>query len=428
MSEIGDDVRQAARRALEAMGESSEGREGKITRVVLDVVVDGRTEMVTLGLRDGDLFVQSTDGEKKGPHVLEALRLIAAGADALPKGVRTSPGEIEARMSLAPPDGRTSDPDAAARRAALADAIQDVVTAVARVGVREARDAPTVREALERLTAHVPPPMPVAMARSLGVLRASFTTLDTDRVARILEGLARLTEDLRADAPDERARRRMVSWLGATAASGSDVTRISDRTFVEVGREYLAGLERASVERRYLVCTDTGEIFREERTRGAAGASVGPCPRVVTVGLGEVEEGASPRAIRLLQYAVSSTAAADVAERVSHVASRKMEDLARSYRETLERFPGIAEPFAVVAPGAFDRDPGPVLLDAEGVALPLARADEPARAEALVSFLGEGVSLEWIAGRLVDVDGCLLMMPCSAAIRTEAGAVVRRLS
>jgi hypothetical protein len=395
---------------------------------VLDVTIDGRTEMVTVMLRDGELVLSSTDGQSRGPYVLEALRLLSAAAVELPKGVRTSPGEVPAeRVSLMSPDGRGSDPSTAAgKRQALADALDDLVLGVARAGVRDAADAPSVREALERLTSRLPQPIPMATSRWLAILRSGLGARDPVAVARVLDGACKVAEDLRRDTIDERARRRVVAWLGAAAEVPGAVERVSDRTMLELGREHLPGAERASIERRYLFCLETSELFREERARGSTGGSVGPVPRVVTVGLGEVEDGAAPRAIRLLQYAVANIPARADVERVREAAKRSVVDLAHDYEESIERHPGLAEPFAVFAPARVVREPAPALLDADEVPLPLARADDAGRSLALLAAIGEDTP-EWVAGRLVDAGDTLLMIPLAIGLRRDQDLVIRRI-
>jgi hypothetical protein len=429
-----DDLRGAARRALEQMGEAPEQAGAKVQRVVIDVTIDGRTEMVTMSLRDGELSWSSSDGQRRGPHVVEALRLLAAGATALPKGVRTSPGDIAAADSLgaslapeAPGEGRTSDPEQRPMKQVLADQLDDLVTAITRVGVREARESATVKEAVERLAQTVGQPMPLGVARSLGRLRNALSRMNVDRVARSLESACRLADDLRSPNPSERSRRRIVSWLGPDAAHPKDIERISDRTLIEVGREYLSGTQRAYVDRRYLLCCDSGEVFREERGRGAPHGSVGPSPRVLTVGLGEVAECAEPRSIRLLQYAISNQISRDISIRIDEAAKTNFNEIIESYRESLDRYPGLAEPFVLLAPQRIETEPGTHLVDRDGTTIPLSRADGLGRTQALLEILN-GHRLDWIAGRMVDAEGSPILVPCGIGYRDDGVRRIRRLS
>jgi len=426
-----DDLRGAARRALERMGETEASPGARVQRVVIDVTVDGRTEMVTLSLRDGELSFSASDGQRRGPHVIEALRLLAAGAEALPKGLRTSPGDIpsaEGRPSKSEDEARTSDPEQKPQKHALADKLEDLVTAITRVGVREARESATVKEAVERLAQATGQPMPLGVARSLGMLKNAMSKMDVDGVARVLEGACRLSDDLRAADPSERARRRMVSWLGPEAATTGDLERVSDRTLVEVGREYLSGMERAYVDRRYLLCVDSGEVFKEERGRGAPISSVGPSPRVVVVGLGEVAQGTSPRSIRLLQYVVSNQVSRDVAMRIDEAAKTNFGEIIEGYRESLDRYPGLSEPFVVVAPQKVSTEPGAHLVDRDGGALPLSKADGFGRTHAFLELTGAGHRVDWVGGRLVDTEGSPILVPCSVGYRDDGERRIRRLS
>jgi hypothetical protein len=251
--------------------------------------------------------------------------------------------------------------------------------------------------------------------------------MNVDRVARSLESACRLADDLRSTNPSERSRRRIVSWLGPDAAHPKDIERISDRTLIEVGREYLSGTERAYVDRRYLLCCDSGEVFREERGRGAPQGSVGPSPRVLTVGLGEVAECAEPRSIRLLQYAVSNQISRDISIRIDEAARANFGEIIDGYRESLDLYPGLAEPFVVVSPQRVETEPGTHLVDRDGVTIPLSRADGLGRAQALLEILN-GHRLDWIAGRLVDAEGSPILVPCGVGFRDDGTRRIRRLS
>lgn len=413
-----DALREAARQALESLGEP--GAEGEVTRVTVDVAIDGRAELVTVALRDGKL-VWTTSGE--GPHVRAALRWLAATRPAEPK-VRTTEPEIAAARVSWVPDASGADQSGA--RSRLADALDDVVTVVVRAGASGA-GSPSVAESLERLRKEAPLPTPIGLGRWLGRLRSALDAGDAVLAARLLDGAAQLAEDLRRDRPSPEARRRVIDWMGG---SGSDlaleVERISDRVLVEVAREPLSSSERGGVERRHLVDLQSGEVFREERTRSSPVASVGPCPRVVNVGLADVEHGASPRRIRLMQYVVSLEVGQDELDRIEAGAYRSVSALAERYRELTLASPGQAEPFAIAAARRFGTEGGPVVYDDEGEPLPFARADDPAAVEVLESVVPpEGP--RWVAGRLVDVAGVLMMVPCAVAIPDGDGSRYVRL-
>jgi len=336
---VSDALREAARHALESLGDA--GGDGEVGRVTLDVVIDGRSELVTVALRDGKL-AWTTSGE--GPHVRAALRWLAGRAE--PRVVRTTePGEGAAPRVSWVPEG--VDGEQSGARARLADALDDVVTVVVRAGASGA-GSPSVAESLERLRREAPLPTPLGLGRWLGRLKAALDAGEAGLASRLLDGAAQLAEDLRRERPSPEARRRVVDWMGG---SGSElalaVERISDRVLVEVAREQLPSSERGGVERRHLIDLQSGEVFREERTRASPVASVGPCPRVVNVGLADVEQGASPRRIRLMQYVVSLELGAEELARIEGSAYRRFTALAERYRELTFASPGQAEPFAV---------------------------------------------------------------------------------
>lgn len=405
-----DSLREAARRALERLGESKPG--GEITRLTVDVSVDGRSELVTLTLRNGELVWTSTAGE--GAHVAAALRWLAA-SDASP-GVRvTEPAELPAPRVTWPPGGEPDhDHEAPAARGRLAEALEDVVTVVVRAGVGGS-ESPSVAESLERLRREAPLPTPMGISRWLGRLKSALDAHDVELVARLLDGAAQLAEDLRRDKPSPEVRRRVIGWMGGASEIAGAVERLSDRVLVEIAREQLPSSERGGIERRHLIDLHNGEVFREERTRTSPVASVGPCPRVVNVGLAEVEDGASPRRIRLMQYAVSLELGKDELERIEANAYRRFAALADRYRELIEAQPGQAEPFAIVAPRSFESRDGALCRDDDGQPLPFARADDPAAVEVLQRLCPPG-GPRWVAGRLSDAAGVLMMIPCALAL------------
>jgi len=414
---VTDPLREAARRALTELEEAGEG---EVTRITLDVDVAGQRELVTLAVRDGAL-ARSTSGSDA--HVAAALRwLLARDAGDEATGVRTAPASTElgtGRMSWVP-EPPEDDVEQTAPRVRLADAFDEVVTTVVRAGVGSP-DSPAIADGLERLRKEVPLPTSPGMSRWLGRLRQALDAEDVALVARLLDGASRLAEELRRDKPTGESRRRVVAWLGATPELGG-VERVSDRTLIEIARERLATNERGGMERRYLVDTRNGEVFREERSRSNPVASVGPCPRVVHVGLAEVERGPSPRRIRPMQYEVAPSPTREHYRRIEANAYRRFAALSERYRDWVADAPGQAEPFAVVVPTKVKARRGaPVLYDDEDAPLACGRADDPAAA-AVLDRLSAPVP-RWIAGRLVDARGSLLLVPC--AVGAPDGDAIR---
>jgi hypothetical protein len=319
----------------------------------MDIEVEGRVEMVTLSLRDGTLQCVSSDARNDGPHVLAALQFVAGvetHEDSSPPGSTVS---IEAQSPERSPASE------------LADALDDLLTAITRIGVDKARHAPSVDAALERLTSVAPKPTPPGLGRFMGRLQQAIRSADLRPVARLLEGASQLADALRAATPSRDAEQRIAAWLGARPGSVPEVELLYDRTMVEVGREWLSGTERASLERRYLIDTHSGSIYREDRLRNA-NASLGPCPRQLEVGLAEVEAGVSPRRIRVLQYEVEPDVPAESWDRLHQVASQSFAEVTEEYRRTLQASPSLSEPFALIAPFRIERNDVFKAFDAEG--------------------------------------------------------------
>lgn len=412
-------IREAARKALGEHGGYAD--EVDVRRLILDVTVGGQSELVTVELVDGGVRVSGT-GPKDAPHYRAALAFVAGESSESTGGGGQASDLAGERVSWVDPELARSEA-ARAQRHALAAALEDVVTLAVRVGTREG-DAPSLTEGLKRLRKAAPKPLPLPMSRWFDRLSASLRRGETDKTARLLYGAARLSDALRKEEPTPKARGQVVAWLGSAAEVGA-LERVQDRQLVEVARERLSTDEWGGLERRYLCDLHNGEVYREERRHREATVSVGPCPRRLDVGLAEVEGGAAPRRIRLMQYAVSlSVSAADLA-RIEANAYRRFVALADRYRAALRDHPAQTEPFAVVAPDGWKSGPEPLALDGEGFPLPFARADDPGGIAALAALTSERRP-RWVAGRLTDADGTLMMVPCSVGL-SEGGeqSVVR---
>jgi hypothetical protein len=261
-----------------------------------------------------------------------------------------------------------------------------------------------------------------------------MSAADVDTLARLLHGAALVADDLRVEGqPSADQRRRLVAWLGAEPYATGEVDPMVDSALVEVARECVAGLGRAAIERRYLVDVASGRFYREEFCRdggeSAVGrASVGPCPRLLTVGLGEVEVGVRPQRLTVLQYSVNAQPTADQHwVRVAAAATTSFSALADSYRQSLGRFPGLSEPFAIVAPTTIDQRGGLVLRDAQGAPLRVAVGGKRSFAAALERVIA-GQRVQWIAGRLFDRDGVLMLLPLSVSLEGSGAPMFRRIS
>ncbi len=381
----------------------------RLERATLELSLDGRRELVVVTARDGELRVVTAEGATEGPFVEAALALLA--------GVGGSPARSESPSSPGTerPPPRLSSP--------LGDALEELLIAVVRSGIEAAPSSTAVREALEHVLREAPRPTPPGLGRALARLRRALADNDVDMVSRILDGGARLARDLREELPTAEALRRIAAWTHRSTQRHPSTQSISERELVEVGREWLPPAGTGSLQRRYLVCTQTGEVFREERSRGEE-ASVGPCPRVLRVGLATLEDGPAPRRIRLLQYEVSPALDARVHERLAEMAEREAERVVEHDRQVVRQYPALAEPVAILRADGRLREEGDslALADDGGALVPLhAPAGIP---EVLRERFTDAC---WIAGRLTESDGSVVLDPFSVGIVEGSSSRVVRL-
>jgi len=394
-------LREAAVQHLRSLGTGT--GEGAVRRLTMDVEAEGRVEMVTLSLRDGELQCVCSDARNDGPHVLAALRFVAG---------------LEQREDSSPPGPIAS----AAGRAEqspdqeLASALDDLLTAITRVGVEKAQYAPSVDAALGRVVSTAPQPTPSGLGRFIGRLQHELRSAELHRVARLLQGASELADALRAEGPGLELQQRLSAWLGTRPGSLPQVELLYDRTMIEVGREWLSGTERASLERRYLVDVRSGRVYREDRPRNA-GASLGPCPRLVQVGLAEVETGPSPQRIRVLQYEVRPEVPAESWQQLQQVALRSFAEVTEGYRQSVQASPSLAEPFALVAPYRIERNGVFKAFDAEGRQLVLNRSERRGAVLAFYALLAQGAEPAWLAGRLTDTGTTVCITPFAFGTR-----------
>ena len=383
--------------------------EGGVRRISLEVEAEGRFETVLLSLREGSVQCVCSDGRNDGPHVAAALRFLgsADGEERTPSPMLSIPkGDAEARP-------QPSD---------LADALDDLLTAVTRVGVRGAQYAPSVDATLERLLEAAPSPTPHGLGRFIGRLRRELRSESSRRAARMLDGASRLVAALRAGSPTSDEQERIDAWLGVGAARKPQVELLYDRTMVEVGREWLSGAERASVERRYLIDIRSGVTYREDRPRNAI-ASLGPCPRELHVGLAEVEAGPAPQRIRVLQYEVEPSVRAETWQCLEQTASRSFAELTERYRTALSRDPALSEPFALIRPYRVELNGVFKAFDADGHQLLLDRSERRGAVLAFYELLDDGIEPAWLAGRLTDTGATVCLAPF--ALGTQDGHYIR---
>jgi hypothetical protein len=414
--------RRAAQSAFERAYASVPGRPADIEQISTEVELDGKRQSVTLCLRDEALSWSCSCGNEQCSHAQAALAFLSDADPAPPRKTRLS----APRFSLGPSrDRRTvaqSDTAVRADPSALAEILEDLTTAVVRSGA-DAGLSPSIEEGLVRLRNAAPSPLPLGVSRWAGRLKQAIIDRDPDELARVLSGANRLSDDLRTATPSEDARCRVLSWLGSIGDDALGTVRATDLTLLEIAREWLPGFERAGVQRRYLLDLGDGQMYREERAQGAQTASLGPCPRLVTVWLAVVEQGAPPKRIHLLQYAVSPVIEPSVWERSAERATRGFGPLIDGYRSALRSFAGLSEPFVSVAPSRIgDASIG----DASGLVLPLRSTESPAVLRYLGS-LAQGAEPLFVAGRLVDRDGLLGLLPLSAAVKRHGRVCYEQL-
>jgi len=428
-------MRQAALRTLETWPSSGGASSGHVERISVDVNLGDGNELVALRLAPQGLSWVCSCAQQRCDHARAAIALIA-GTDGVP-AVRISSAPpaatvVEDRTSDVYESGLSSSPEVRiveqsdrvfqADAEGLASALQDVVTAVARVGARAGEAAASVRDSLVPLLEVAPSPTPLGISRWIGRLNLSLADGDVEGLARVLHGASCLAAALRVETPDALARARIGSWLGALSGDALGVDRMSDRTMLEIGREWLDGVDLSSIERRYVLDLRSGEVFREEKLRDSQAASLGSCPRTLHVGLAEIEKGAWPRRIRLLQYAATPTVSQGAWDLAASWAVRDFASLVDGYRTAISTFPGIAEPFAIVAHESITEAATPCLVDGGGRPLPLTGGSQPEGLEHLQAVIARGPP-QWLAGRLVDMGGVLRFRPLAIASSLDGRTV-----
>jgi hypothetical protein len=414
--------------------------EGGLRRI--SVELDG--EQVTFVARAAAIHAVCTCGLTQCTHIAQAFALFDAEVEpasprepavprapmplraSLPGGNRESrpllaavvvPAQAVSRSSSRPP------PPAGPTEAALADAIDELVLATARAGVSHAESA-SIKAALEQLIACVGSPAPIGMARFVGRFGEAMHQGEVGRVGRLLDGLAGFGAALRAGptAPSAQALRR--AWLSRSDAPTEPMT---DTVLVEVAREWLHGISRYAIERRYFVELATGALLCEERPRGAADISVGPCPRVVHVAYGEVESAMRPRRLRLLQYSIEVEPSLGQWQALAGRGVARFSDLLVRFTRELAEAPALAEPFALVRPTELEDERGGALRDADGDRLELSD-DSGGVVLPTLHRLAQDGNLMWIAGRLRGTSRGISLRPTSLLVQTAQGYSLRRVT
>ncbi|MCS6799389.1 MAG: hypothetical protein NZ898_12835 [Myxococcota bacterium] len=394
---------------------------GRVLRVIVEIELGGRRERIEWVpcAHDGG---ETADAGLEGSNQVTATGSARASSPGLAAPSWPPPGAIEplsaARssrtlVSFAPPAPGPIDRDE------LALALDDLVTAVVRVGTSTAWGAPSVEAARNRIVRALGEPVAPAASRFLGRLDAALQAGDVRQCALLLSTAARLSDALGAGSETV----LVEAWLGPFADGVAQVP-IVDRRLIEVARERLPAATLSLVEQRLLVCPQSAERFVEWRVSDAE-ASAGPCPRAVHVSLARAESLPGPRALRLEQYAVQFPPGASDWEMLEAVAVRRFDALEDEWAATIERTGHVREPWVLVGPAEAELDDRVVLRDVAGRRLFLAPGDGTTEA---LAALARTSTLRWVAGRLVDRDGRLELAVSSAAVRDGRAMRLRRLA
>lgn len=403
--------------------DSSTAQVSAVTCVVDQVsaqgVYSGRSEVVTLRLRDGALAVVCTCDQEGCEHVRSAFALLhpdepMESVDQIQIERRSTEWvDLPMRVSEMPAPLVKGGHDG---REQLAVALSEVLLAVARSGVSGGISA-GVMEALERVGAHASSPSATGLRVFVGSMRAALDARDQDACVRALAAATSMLDALRTSPPTEASEARVAMWLGPSGSSGFSNTRVSERSYLELSREQRPGLTRADVERRYLLDLSDGAVYREDRAPNEPNASVGPCPRVVTIGLAHIEPGLMPRRIRLLQYTttpmlqIQSVPASSILEQAASFALPSFEPLLQRYKEHARSSGGLSDLVALVRPVSVTDHELARLTDDAGHSLPLRGAEGAARK--LETFLRETTPL-WVFGRVSQQANDLALVPLAA--------------
>lgn len=379
-----------------------------IRRMNIEIEIDGRRELVALiEDRDGVRAI-TTGGETEDRFIEAALEVFEVGRARL--------------AAFRPRRPRDSEPSPL-HHEELSETVGALVIAIARAGLGLGRVSPTVAHAFSQLESRIAGLGANGIERFIGRLRNAIEFDDLTECAMLLHGALRFAEDL--DAGGEAATERIAGWM----PSQSSPAVLIERTFIELGREWVAGLERASIARRYLIELSSGEVFREEfrtpkneastmepatGTRFEGRASLGGAFRELRAGLARVYGGSAPRRVCFDQYELHHHPRPTSLERLGALAERSEKSLLERFKAEHHGAPGQAEPFALFAPSRLStRGAFHALIDEEGDALPLSRAEGLELDSALASA-AEGRAIEWVSGRLFHAEGTLVLRPFMA--------------
>lgn len=390
--------------------EPTGGSRPRVRRLTAEIEIDGRAELVAVLEDERGLRAVSSDGATDGPYVAAALELFR---------------DVFERRGGEPTAAHVTEKPAPSPRDELRNAVDELVTAAVRAGIDSARTAPAFKlacDSLVRLTARMPA---LGLERFLGRLKNAVEFGDVEECAMLLGGATQLVADLAEETPSERALERIFGWAALPGFPACE-TPLYEQDFVELGREWVAGVSRAALERRYLVELGSGRIYREI-VRGGRGASVGPSPRFVRAGLAIAGAGAVPPTLKLLQYEVSPEVPTHAMEALAAHAHADVGALVEVFRAAHAEAPGQAEPFVLFSPArVIFEDGSGSLVDGAGRYLPLASSEGLELDAALRRECDDQVPCV-VAGRLFLSSGGLILRPFAVLLGDGPAARLTRL-
>lgn len=385
-------------------------------RGVRRVSVDVSGEQVSFTLREARVVAVCTCAVEGCEHQALAIRLLMEPGE--PHETFVAPAAVKHRSSMRPPAAQSEATQ-------LAGAIEELCLATARAGV-SAQDSPSIRAALDQLQ-HAPVQAPsLSLSRFIGRFQNALALGEIGELASLLAGAQAWAKEQERGLLSTEVASRTRAWLGARVADAGD--SLTDVTLVELGREWLTGLTRSAIERRYLVDLADGQLYCEERRRADQDVSVGPCPRVVQVSYAALERAVLPPRTNLLQYAITLEPGTEHWQRLAELGEADMSALRTSYAHALEACPGLAEPVVLFAARDCGKvSPSSSLRDASGTRLTLRDDAGAPLGDTVRTLSGEG-EVVWLLGRLRLLSSGLALRPISALLRLESGYRLRRIT
>lgn len=221
---------------------------------------------------------------------------------------------------------RARPPDAEVRAGVRLDWARELVMSIAKAGLDRARDSSAVRDAFDRAANEARDTEDV---RWVGRVRAAMLHVDAEAFA--LLGLrATQPSPVRAMAP------------------------VLDASFAEIARETLDGVDPRQIERRYLVDLASGEVVFEERMSDSVDGTVGPSPRLLAIGSGELRDGA-PRRLVIHQYQVTPGLDRATFDRIAGFAVAPTAELLDAMAREIEA--SVGEPTRIITTERLDTLP-----------------------------------------------------------------------